>query len=255
MKKEKPKPFKRLNQFIAQAGICSRRKADTLIQQGLISINGKVVTSLGSKVQLTDTVCYKNRILTTEPQVYILLNKPKNLITTVKDEQGRATVMDLISKYFKERLYPVGRLDRDTTGLLLMTNDGAFSRILTHPSCQVQKIYRLRLNKALSQVDYERIIYKEFVLEDGAIPFDGLNFSVDDYTLDVALHSGRNRVVRRVFEHLGYNVKTLDRIVLGNLTKKGLKRGQWRPLKPFEVVKLKYLNRSTKVKGFSKSLR
>lgn len=244
MKQSKLKPFKRLNQFIAQAGICSRRQADTLIQNGQIKVNGKVVRTLGLKIHDKDRVSYKDRLLTAETKVYILLNKPKDFIATVKDDQNRPTVVDLVRKHFKERLYPVGRLDRSTTGLLLMTNDGELSRFLTHPSSEIQKIYRVRLDQPLSQIDYESIIYKKFTLEDGAIPFDGLNF-IDDKrdTLDVALHSGRNRVVRRVFEHVGYKIKSLDRIVLGHLTKKGVARGKWRHLKPFEVIKFKYLHK------------
>lgn len=247
MKKSKPKPSKRLNQFIAQAGICSRREADTLIQNGQIKVNGKIVKTLGFKVGSQDKVSYKNRPLTTETKVYILLNKPKDFITTVKDEQKRATVIDLVGKHFKQRLYPVGRLDRSTTGLLLITNDGDLSRFLTHPSSEVQKIYRVRLERPLSQADYESIVYKKFGLEDGEIPFDGLNFVGDEQdTLDVELHSGRNRIVRRVFEHLGYKIKSLDRTVLGHLTKKGLARGKWRHLKPFEIIKFKYLSKGKK---------
>ncbi len=235
---------KRLNQYIAQAGICSRRQADILIKNGLIEVNNEIIKEMGFQVTSKDKVVYKDKVLSAESKVYILLNKPRGFITTVKDEKNRRTVLDLLQNHFKERLYPIGRLDKNTTGLLLLTNDGEFSRQLSHPSSEVQKIYRVVLDKPLSESDFEAIIYKTFELEDGEIPFDGINrIEKNKNALDVSLHSGRNRIVRRVFEYLGYEVVRLDRIVYSILTKKGLKVGRWRELKDMEIIKLKHLKR------------
>ncbi len=231
----------RLNRFIANAGVCSRREADELIVNGMISVNGEVVSELGYQVKRTDKVAYKGKELQREKMVYILLNKPKDYITTVEDPDGRNTVMDLIKEACEERVYPVGRLDRNTTGLLLFTNDGDLARALAHPSGNVQKIYLVELDKPLTEADFNNITQNGVVLEDGAVPIDGLSIISDDRkSLGIELHSGKNRVVRRVFEKFGYDVTKLDRTVFAGLTKKNIPRGQWRFLSQKEVVHLKY---------------
>lgn len=230
----------RLNKFIANCGICSRREADELISAGVITVNGEVVTELGTKVGLTDTIKYNNQVLRGERPVYLLLNKPKDYITTVDDPGKRHTVMELIANACKERVYPVGRLDRNTTGVLLFTNDGELARRLMHPSFEVQKVYQVELDKNLSPEDFEKIS-KGLTLEDGPIKVDDIAYTGegrDRKVIGVELHSGRNRIVRRIFEHLHYEVQKLDRTVFAGLTKKDLPRGRWRFLTPLEVANL-----------------
>lgn len=231
----------RLNKYIANAGLCSRREADELIEAGQITVNGQVVNELGYKVNPGEVVKYGNRVLNPEKMVYILVNKPKDYITTTDDPEGRHTVMELIAGACKERVYPVGRLDRNTTGLLLLTNDGELAEKLMHPSNEVHKIYQVELEKPITTEDFEKI--KEGLeLEDGFIKPDDLALVTPDaMVVGIEIHSGRNRIVRRIFESLGYEVLKLDRTVYGGLTKKELPRGKWRFLNEKEVVKLKYL--------------
>ncbi|MFM7194247.1 MAG: pseudouridine synthase [Bacteroidota bacterium] len=233
----------RLNKFISNSGICSRREADNLITMGLISVNGAVITELGYKVKRTDDVRYESKKLTAEKPVYILLNKPKGFITTTDDPQERNTVMNLIAGACKERVYPVGRLDRNTTGLLLFTNDGELADRLTHPSYNVRKIYKVELDRPITHADFEKI--KEGVrLEEGRAVVDDLAIVDDDKkTLGIELHIGWNRIVRRIFEALDYQVMRLDRVVYAGLDKKDLPRGNWRFLKDTEVVKLKHFGK------------
>jgi len=233
----------RLNKYISNSGICSRREADNLITMGLISVNGAVVTELGFKVKRTDDVRYETKKLTAERPVYILLNKPKGFITTTEDPQERNTVMNLIAGACKERVYPVGRLDRNTTGLLLFTNDGELADRLTHPSYNVRKIYKVELDRPITRADFEKI--KEGVrLEEGKAIVDDLAIVDDDNkTIGIELHIGWNRIVRRIFESLDYQVMRLDRVVYAGLDKKDLPRGKWRFLKDTEVVKLKHFNK------------
>ena len=233
----------RLNKFISNSGICSRREADNLITMGLISVNGAVITELGFKVKRTDDVRYENKKLTAEKPVYILLNKPKGFITTTDDPQERNTVMNLIAGACKERVYPVGRLDRNTTGLLLFTNDGELADRLTHPSYNVRKIYKVELDRPITRADFEKI--KEGVrLEEGKAIVDDLAIVDDDNkTIGIELHIGWNRIVRRIFEALDYQVMRLDRVVYAGLDKKDLPRGNWRFLKDTEVVKLKHFSK------------
>lgn len=230
----------RLNKYIANSGVCSRREADNLISMGLITVNGKSVTEMGFKVKPGDEVRYDGKLLKAEKQVYILLNKPKGFITTTEDPQERNTVMNLVAKACKERVYPVGRLDRNTTGLLLLTNDGELTEKLTHPSHGVKKIYKAELNKPLTKNDLQRI--SEGVdLEEGKARVDDIAIISDDgKTVGLEIHIGWNRVVRRIFEALGYEVVRLDRSVFAGLDKKDLGRGEWRFLKPEEVVTLKH---------------
>ncbi|WP_020532331.1 pseudouridine synthase [Flexithrix dorotheae] len=234
----------RLNRFIANAGVCSRREADQLIANGEIKVNGEVKQEMGYKVQPGDKVSYKGKLLRREKLVYLLLNKPKGFITTMEDTHGRKTVMDLVSKACEERIYPVGRLDRDTTGLLLFTNDGEFAKKLAHPSGKTQKIYHVELNRAISEEDFDTIVHKKFELEDGPVDLDGINILHNDRKkLGVELHSGRNRIVRRMFEHFGYEVVKLDRTVFAGLTKIDLPRGKWRFLSEKELIKLKHFQK------------
>ncbi len=238
-KKDDAPNLLRLNQYIAKAGVCSRREADKLIEKGEIKVNGKVVTELGTKVKASDKVVYKGKRLGIESFRYILLNKPKDFITTVSDPEGRKTVMDLVKKACQERIYPVGRLDRDTTGLLLFTNDGELAKKLTHPSHKVKKIYQVELDKPITQSDFTSLV-DGVTLEDGPVIMDEVGILDGGKTkLGVEIHIGRNRVVRRVFEHLGYQVRRLDRVMFANLTKKDLPRGKWRQLKDMEVRNLK----------------
>jgi len=231
----------RLNKFIANAGVCSRRDADVLIEEGKIKVNGKVVTSMGYKVGPRDRVSYQGKVLVGEKLVYILLNKPKDYITTTSDPKQRKTVMQLVRNACKERIVPVGRLDRNTTGLLLLTNDGELHKKLTHPSYQVRKIYHVQLDRAIQDHHLQSLV-DGFDLEDGPVSLDALEvLTVDKKELGLELHSGRNRIVRRVFEHLGYDVTKLDRVVFAGLTKKDLPRGKWRRLTQREVVQLKHL--------------
>ncbi len=232
----------RLNRYIANAGICSRRKADELIEAGVVSINGEVVTSLGTRVNpATDEVKYNGERLKREKMVYILLNKPKDYITTTDDPQERRTVMHLVEKATRERIYPVGRLDRNTTGLLLMTNDGELAEKLSHPRNSITKIYQVELNKNLSQGDFNKIEYG-IELEDGLIKPDDVSYvqGASKKEVGIQIHSGKNRIVRRIFEHLGYDVIKLDRVIYANLNKKDLPRGRWRHLEEKEVIQLKH---------------
>ena len=231
----------RLNKYIANAGICSRREADVLITSGAITVNGEVMTQLGYKVKPGDVVHYGGEKLSSERKRYILLNKPKGFITTMDDPQERKTVMSLVANACSERIYPVGRLDRNTTGLLLFTNDGDLAKKLTHPSSGARKVYQVELDKPLAPADRKRML-EGITLEDGDIAFDAVEYNSDDRnSVGVELHSGRNRIVRRVFESLGYEVYKLDRVIFAELTKKKLPRGQWRELSPKEVGFLKML--------------
>ena len=226
----------RLNRYIANAGICSRRDADTLITKGQITVNGKVVTEMGVKVKPRDQVIYKGRKLFAEPKKYLLLNKPKDVVTTTDDPQGRTTVMDIVKNACEERLVPVGRLDRSTTGLLLLTNDGDLAKKLTHPSHNQKKIYQVSLNRQLTKMDLLKIA-DGFDLEDGFIAPDAISYINDDKSeIGIEIHSGRNRIVRRMFEHMGYDIKKLDRVLFAGLTKKNLPRGKWRFLSEKEVT-------------------
>jgi len=233
----------RLNRYIANAGICSRRKADELIEAGVISVNGEVVSELGFKVNpVKDLIRYNGETLKREKMTYVLLNKPKDYITTTDDPQERKTVMQLVEKASKERIYPVGRLDRNTTGLLLMTNDGDLAEKLSHPRNNIVKIYQVELNKSLTQGDFNKIEYG-LELEDGQIKPDALSYvqGASKREIGIQIHTGKNRIVRRIFEHLGYDVIKLDRVVYGSLTKKDLPRGRWRYLEEKEVIQLKHL--------------
>ncbi len=229
----------RLNRYIANAGICSRREADTYIAAGNVSVNGKVVTEMGYKVQLADDVRFDGRKLNPEKKEYILLNKPKNFITTTNDEKGRRTVMELVSSASKSRLLPVGRLDRNTTGLLVFTNDGDMTKKLTHPKHGVRKIYHVHLDKNLALSDLRKI-QEGLELEDGKVQVDDVSYiqGAPKKEVGIEIHSGRNRIVRRIFEHLNYNVIKLDRVVFAGLTKKDLPRGHWRHLTEQEVINL-----------------
>ena len=230
----------RLNRYIANAGLCSRREADELIESGQITVNGKVITEMGYKVQPIDVVKYGRKILNSEKLVYILLNKPKDYITTTDDPDGRKTVMELVKKAGPERIYPVGRLDRATTGLLLFTNDGELAEKLTHPSHEIKKIYQAEIDKPITGEDFEKLM-NGLELEDGFIKPDKVSIvTPDQQVIGLEIHSGRNRVVRRMFESLGYEVTQLDRTTYAGLTKKNLARGNWRYLTEKEVIRLKY---------------
>lgn len=237
----KEKEMIRLNKYLANAGICSRREADMLIQSGVVKVNGKVVTELGTKVSADDKVQYEGRTLSKEKPVYVLLNKPKDYITTVTDPYERKTVMKLVEKACRERIYPVGRLDRNTTGVLLLTNDGELAKKLTHPKHGVKKIYHVVLDKALTKNDFSRIA-AGINIDDEIIKVDKISFietATDKKEIGLELHSGKNRIVRRIFESLDYKVVKLDRVSFAGLTKKDLPRGRWRHLKPEEVNFLK----------------
>lgn len=231
----------RLNKFISNAGICSRREADELIKAGAVTVNGKVITEMGYKIKRTDLVNYGGQGLKPEKQIYILLNKPKDYITTSEDPQERRTVLELIKGACKERVYPVGRLDRNTTGLLLLTNDGELTDKITHPSFKQKKIYHVELDKPVKK-EHLKAIEEGIELEDGIIKVDEIKY-VDDSDskkeIGITLHSGRNRIVRRIFEHFEYKVKKLDRVYFAGLTKKDLARGRWRFLTPMEINMLK----------------
>ncbi|MDT0606708.1 pseudouridine synthase [Croceitalea rosinachiae] len=229
----------RLNKYIANAGICSRREADTYIAAGSVTVNGKVVSEMGYKVKLTDDVRYDGQRLNPEKKEYILLNKPKGFITTTNDEKGRRTVMELISSSSNNRLFPVGRLDRNTTGLLMFTNDGDITKKLTHPKFGVRKIYHVVLDKNVTLTDLKRI-QAGLELEDGPVQVDEVSYisGASKKEVGIEIHSGRNRIVRRIFEHLEYNVTKLDRVVFAGFTKKDLPRGHWRNLTAQEVINL-----------------
>ena len=230
----------RLNRYIALSGVCSRREADVMIQTGAVMVNGVIVTELGTKVNPTDKVNVGGETLKSEKPRYILLNKPKDYITTMYDPQKRNTVMDLLGDACRERIYPVGRLDRNTTGLLLLTNDGDMAKKLTHPKYRVKKIYHVELDKSLAQKDFEAIL-NGITLEDGAVPVDELAYisPTTKKEVGIEIHVGRNRIVRRLFESLGYDVVKLDRVVFAGLTKKNLPRGKWRFLSEEELNMLK----------------
>jgi 23S rRNA pseudouridine2605 synthase len=230
----------RLNKYIAGSGVCSRREADELIQKGYITVNGKRVTELGVKVSLSDDIRYKNKKLSSEKKVYILLNKPKDYVTTVEDPHAERTVIDLIGDACSERVYPVGRLDKSTTGLLLLTNDGDLAGKLTHPKYNRKKIYHVFLDRVVSKNDLFKLT-EGIDLEGEIVSADAVSYAdSDDKTqLGIELHSGQNRVVRRLFEKLGYRVNKLDRVYYAGLTKKNLPRGKWRFLTEKEVGMLK----------------
>lgn len=231
----------RLNKYIANAGICSRREADKLIEAGVVKVNGETITTLGYKVKPTDIVEVEGQKIKNEKKVYILLNKPKDYLTTTKDPQNRKTVMELIKDAVKERVFPVGRLDRQTTGLLLFTNDGELADKLMHPKSNVPKLYHVTLDKNFSGSDFEKLI-KGIELEDGFIKPDALSYVMGKKNeLGIQIHSGKNRIIRRIFEHLGYDVIKLDRVMYAGLTKKNLPRGKWRFLTEKEVNFLKML--------------
>ncbi|WP_286746597.1 MULTISPECIES: pseudouridine synthase [Roseivirga] len=229
----------RLNKYIANSGLCSRREADKLIEQGEITVNGKAITEMGFQVQKNDVVRHAGKVLKPEKPVYVLLNKPKGYITTTSDPEGRKTVMELVKNACTEQIFPVGRLDRTTTGLLLFTNDGDLAKKLTHPSGNIRKIYQVTLDKPLTKNDFIAIV-EGFELEDGPVRVDDL--AILDATktvIGIEIHMGRNRIVRRIFEHFGYRVEKLDRTVFASLTKKDLPRGKWRFLSEKELRSLK----------------
>ena len=234
-----------LNKFIAHSGVAARREAAEIVKQGLVKVNGELVTEPGHKVSAKDDIRVNGKkIFLAKNLIYILLNKPKDYITTTDDPQGRKTVLDIIKKATPERIYPVGRLDRNTSGVLLLTNDGELSQKLTHPSNEVKKVYHVTLNKPLDKKDFDKIL-KGVTLEDGPASVDVLAYAdVKDKTqLGVEIHSGRNRIVRRIFESLGYDVKNLDRVMFAGLTKKNVERGKWRFLTEKEVRDLKHFGK------------
>jgi 23S rRNA pseudouridine2605 synthase len=232
----------RLNKYIANSGICSRREADTFIKAGSASVNGKIITEMGFKVSVTDEVRFDGSLISPESKRYVLLNKPKNYITTMDDERGRKTVMELLQTATKERIYPVGRLDRLTTGLLLFTNDGEMAKKLTHPKHQVKKLYHVTLDKKLSMSDLQKIS-ENFVLDGKMVFIDKISYieNKPKNEIGIEIHSGRNRIVRRIFEHFGYKVTKLDRVIFAGLTKKNLSRGIWRHLTQQEINNLKMI--------------
>lgn len=237
---EEPTTEIRLNKYLANAGVCSRREADQLISQGEITVNGEVITELGKRVTPQDIVEYKGNRVQTESKVYVLLNKPKNCVTTSDDPECRLTVMDIVRNACPERIYPVGRLDRHTTGVILITNDGDLSSKLTHPSFMKKKIYHVWLNKPV-EIEHMQQIADGLELEDGEIHADAISYVKEDdlSQVGIEIHSGRNRIVRRIFEHLGYRVVKLDRVYFAGLTKKNLPRGRWRYLNEEEVNALR----------------
>ncbi|HMU73087.1 MAG TPA: pseudouridine synthase, partial [Ferruginibacter sp.] len=244
----KPDSSMPLNKYLAHCGVCSRRDAVALIAAEKVKVNGKIVTEPGYKVQHTDEVIFNGKkLFVTKNLVYILLNKPKDYITTTDDPQGRKTVLQLIQHATAERVYPIGRLDRNTSGVLLLTNDGDLTQKLSHPSYEIKKIYEAKLDKPLVKADFDKIL-KGLKLEDGLIQVDSLAYadSKDKSIIGIEIHSGRNRIVRRIFEHLGYDVKGLDRVMYANLTKKNVERGKWRYLSEKEIRLLKYMNAGKK---------
>ena len=230
----------RLNKFLANAGVCSRREADEFIAAGVVKVNGEIVTELGTKIKPTDEVRFHEDTVSIEKKVYVLLNKPKGYVTTVEDPQDRKTVMDLVKGACRERIYPVGRLDRNTTGVLLLTNDGELAAKLTHPQYRKKKIYHVHLDRNVTAADM-RLIADGIQLDDGEIHADAIEYSdaTDKKQVGIEIHSGRNRIVRRIFEHLGYKVLKLDRVYFAGLTKKLVKRGDWRFLTEKEVNMLR----------------
>ena len=230
----------RLNKFLANAGVCSRREADDFITAGAVAVNGTVVTELGTKVMRTDQVTFHDEPVTLEKKVYILLNKPKDCVTTSDDPEQRKTVLDIVKGVCPERIYPVGRLDRNTTGVLLLTNDGDLASKLTHPKFLKKKVYHVYLDKAVTQHDLQQIV-DGIELEDGEIHADAAEYAnpTDKHQVGIEIHSGKNRIVRRIFEHLGYRVTKLDRVQFAGLTKKNVRRGDWRFLTEKEVEMLR----------------
>jgi len=241
MRLEEPTEI-RLNKYISNSGICSRREADTYIKTGSVAVNGKVITEMGYKVKPTDEVRFDGSLISPETKRFVLLNKPKNFITTMDDERGRNTVMELVGGATKERIYPVGRLDRDTTGLLLFTNDGEMAKKLTHPKHNVRKLYHATLDKKLAMKDLQKIS-ENFVLEGKMVFVDAISYVENQPKTEVGIeiHSGRNRIVRKIFAHFGYKVVKLDRVLFSELTKKNLPRGSWRHLTQQEINNLKML--------------
>lgn len=240
-----------LNKFIAHCGVTSRRDAVKLITDGKVSVNKKVITQPAFKVNEKDDVFYNGKkLFVSKNLVYILLNKPKDYITTTDDPQNRKTVLQLTKNATDQRIYPIGRLDRNTSGVLLLTNDGALTQELTHPSFNIKKVYEVKLDKPLTKADFEKIL-NGIKLEDGEIFADALAYadSKDKSIIGIELHSGRNRIVRRIFEHLGYDVKALDRVMYANLTKKNVERGKWRYLGDKEIRALKYMNKQKNISG------
>lgn len=247
-KDQQAKAGVRLNKYIANAGICSRREADELISAGFVEINNKVITELGTRVMPKDKVKYKGKEIKPEKNVYILMNKPKDFITTMDDPRGRKTVMDLVRNACSERVYPVGRLDRMTTGVLLLTNDGDLAKKLTHPSHEVRKIYQVKTAENLSKGDLVKLA-TGVELEDGEVKADDVAFINDSFNeIGIEIHSGKNRVIRRMFEAIGHQVVKLDRVYFAGLTKKQLIRGKFRFLSPKEVQNLKMLGSKSPVK-------
>lgn len=230
----------RLNRFIANAGVCSRREADKLIAAGMVTINGKIETGMGIKVKPGDEVRFDGQKINAQKKVYVLLNKPKNYVTTTDDPHAEKTVMELVENACDERIYPVGRLDRNTTGVLLFTNDGDLSKKLTHPSYNKKKIYQVSLDKPVTKDHLQQII-DGIELEDGQVAADEISYinNADKTEVGIEIHSGKNRIVRRIFEHFGYRVKKLDRVYFAGLTKKNLPRGKFRILSEKEVQFLK----------------
>ena len=232
----------RLNKFISNSGICSRREADTYIEHGSVTVNGNLITEMGYKVQPNDDVRFDGTSISPEKKKYVLLNKPKNYITTMDDERGRKTVMELVSNAANERIYPVGRLDRMTTGLLLFTNDGEIAKKLTHPKHDVKKLYHASLDKKLDLKDLQKL-RGEVVIEGKKVFIDAISY-VEGQTkteIGIEIHSGRNRIVRKIFEHVGYKVVKLDRVLFAGLTKKNLPRGRWRELTNQELANLQMI--------------
>lgn len=242
-----------LNKFLAHCGVTSRRDAVSLIADGKVTVNKKVITQPAFKVTEKDEVTYNcKKLFVTKNLIYILLNKPKDYITTTDDPQNRKTVLQLTKNATDERIYPVGRLDRNTSGVLILTNDGDLTQKLTHPSFNIKKVYEVKLDKPLTKADFEKIL-NGLKLEDGEIFADALAYAdaKDKSIIGIELHSGRNRIVRRIFEHLGYDVKALDRVMYANLTKKNVERGKWRYLSEKEIRLIKYMNKQKNISGVS----
>ena len=250
-KKKSSLPEMPLNKFLAHCGVTSRRDAVALIIAGKVSVNKQIITQPAFKVNEKDDVFYNGKkLFVTKNLVYILLNKPKDYITTTDDPQNRKTVLQLTKNATDQRVYPVGRLDRNTSGVLLLTNDGDLTQTLTHPSFNIKKVYEVKLDKPLTKADFEKIL-NGIKLEDGEIFADALAYadSKDKSVIGIELHSGRNRIVRRIFEHLGYDVKGLDRVMYANLTKKNVERGKWRYLSEKEIRLLKFMNKQKNISG------
>lgn len=229
----------RLNKFIAQSGICSRREADDLIKKGVVSVNDTIVKEMGFKVKPNDVVKHEGKRILAEPFVYILMNKPKDFITTTEDEKDRKTVIDLLADKVSERVFPIGRLDRNTTGVLLITNDGELTQILTHPSFEIKKVYHAVLDKKMIAKDLDKLV-EGFELEDGFVHADSVAYveTEDKRHIGIEIHSGKNHIVRRMFAHLGYEVEKLDRVSFGTFTKKDLPRGKWRHFTTYEIANI-----------------